>query len=44
VLAVAQAVRGASGRVDVREPAPAFAELTDSQLNAFSKQFGFRAI
>jgi hypothetical protein len=43
-LLVAQAVRGASGRVDVRERPPAFGELSDNALNAFSKQFGFRAI
>jgi hypothetical protein len=43
-FAVAQAVRGASSKADVREPAPAFGELSDSALNAFTKQFNFRAI
>ena len=43
-LLVAQAVRGSSAKFDVREPAPAFGELSDAALNSFSKQFGFRAI
>jgi hypothetical protein len=44
VLAVAQAVRGASSKVDVREPAPNWGELSDAALNAFTKRLGFRAI
>ena len=44
-FAVAQAVRGASAKHDVREPAPAFGELSDAALNAFTKSLpnGFRA-
>jgi hypothetical protein len=43
-LLVVQAMRGASAKFEVREPAPAFGELSDAALNSFSKQFGFRAI
>jgi hypothetical protein len=43
-FAVAQAVRGASTNKIPAEPAPVWGELTDSQLNAFTKQLGFRAI
>jgi hypothetical protein len=42
--AVAAAVRGASTNKIPAEPAPVWGELTDSQLNAFTKQLGFRAI
>ena len=43
VLAVAAAVRGASGKVPP-EPAPNWGELSDAALNAFTKRLGFRAI
>jgi hypothetical protein len=43
-LAVAAAVRGASSKVDVREPAPNWGELSDAGLNAFTKRLGVRAI
>jgi hypothetical protein len=41
-LLVAQAVRGASGKIDVREPPPNFSQMSDGEFARTTKQlYGF---
>jgi hypothetical protein len=39
---IAQSIRDGQGPIDVREPAPNFATMTDAELRAYTKKnFGF---